>query len=297
MTLGNPTKPTSVAEFNALTWEATTLDASITGAWSDKVYYESAELKTVFQKVVDGAGWAYKNNLCIGYLNNGGASDTTRQVESSGSNITYSPYVIITWEHPGIQVLQGISAPQDSYYTRNTGFSTGDFICGTWFGAGYTAGCRLLASSIPQGSEITSALLDWHVQENGYFNTNLTYTLYGNDVDDAARITNYTDLENATKTTAHVDKTYAGDLGIRGLDQSDVTSIIQEIVDRAGYAAGSDIGFVTGSGSGAGDPRYYYHGTQTVGVDPYEYIWLPRLYIEIPFTLTGAGGNKIMMVA
>lgn len=99
-------------------------------------------------------------------------------------------------------------------------------------------GLRFRSVNVPQGATITSATVTTVVQSvQGTPNL----TMYGNDVDDAPGWGNTGNNKphQVVKTTASVGYTPTGS----GSYQSNVTSIVQEIVDRGGWSSGNDIRF------------------------------------------------------
>lgn len=108
------------------------------------------------------------------------------------------------------------------------------------------AGVRFPNITIPQGSTINSATLELDRMQGDA--TSETTTVYGEDVDDAAIFSNIGDFSGRTKTIASVIWT------LKGWDKSGwksvtVTSIIQEIIERPGWASGNALAFLTDAGS------------------------------------------------
>ncbi len=111
-------------------------------------------------------------------------------------------------------------------------------------------GIRFNNVTIPRGATILSAYLEFAADETDNGSTNLT--IYGEDHDDASQYTgsNY-DISNRTKTTASVNwNSVAAWNSIGQTHQSpDLTTIVQEIVDRSGWSSGNDMAFII-EGSG-----------------------------------------------
>ncbi|MEI2302527.1 cadherin repeat domain-containing protein, partial [Ensifer sp. MJa1] len=106
---------------------------------------------------------------------------------------------------------------------------------------------------IPKGAIITNAYIQFTVDEVS--TGTISLLIRGQDVDDAAAFTSTKfDLTSRLTTDASVAWTPAGwsVRGVAGADQRtpDLSAIIQEIVDRLGWAALNDIAFViTGNGT------------------------------------------------
>lgn len=124
------------------------------------------------------------------------------------------------------------------------------------FGSGYF-GLRYTNVTIPAGSSITSAFLQFNVKEVGD-NGALTATFWGEDADDAAAFTTTPfNITDRTRTTASVD--WVMDAWLNVADEGaaqlspDLKEIIQEIIDRPGWATGQDLVLIKLGWSGTGE--------------------------------------------
>ena len=116
-----------------------------------------------------------------------------------------------------------------------------------------TIGLRFNGLDIPQGAIITSAYLQFQVDEVSAGGA--TLQIQGEDADNAAAFANTAnDVSSRQATTATV--TWSPNewltVGAAGADQqsADISSIIQEIVSRAGWTANNSIALIiTGSGA------------------------------------------------
>ena len=135
----------------------------------------------------------------------------------------------------------------DGYEGSIFGLSASDVAAG--YGAFETeiAFFRFLNVTVPKGATIDSATLSLNITVvNGTPNT----TLFGVDADNAAAFANPDNLPSAaTKTTASADPDPAG----TGTKVITITTIVQEIVDRAGWASGSAMAFVVVNNAGSSD--------------------------------------------
>ncbi len=100
-------------------------------------------------------------------------------------------------------------------------------------------GVRFLNVTIPQGAKIVNAHVTFEASDDDDHDVNLT--IYGQDVDNAAGFTsNDDDISNMPKTTASkswdiVSKWYHDNI----YKTPDLSSVIQEIVDRPGWSSGN----------------------------------------------------------
>lgn len=137
---------------------------------------------------------------------------------------------------------------------HGTGDSTG-----TWFGSYATFGqggstlfhLGLLFSSIaiPKGATIQTATLTLNVVQV-YGGGSGIITMYGRAADNPAAFDSSNLPQNVTRTTANtVHSNFATEFVA---DQTDVTTIIQELVNRAGWASGNNIAIACIASGGAG---------------------------------------------
>jgi len=111
-------------------------------------------------------------------------------------------------------------------------------------------GVRFQDIQVPQGATITSAYLVFTSNETDSQTT--TVTIYGEASDNAAPFDDWTpyDLSNRTMTNASVDWNIPAWDQMGAQHQSpDIKAIVQEIVNRPGWSAGSSMVFSLG-GSG-----------------------------------------------
>lgn len=141
-------------------------------------------------------------------------------------------------------VNEAISANADdgqSFFGGTAG--TGQTLTGTQIGAGHfgypdytqhVTGLRFQTVAVPQGATINSATLTVNVI--GITGTSST-RWYADDVDNAAGWATTSRIKNITKTTAFTAFAPAS----TGSKNIDVTSIIQELVNRAGWASNNNM--------------------------------------------------------
>jgi len=118
--------------------------------------------------------------------------------------------------------------------------------------------------NIPNSSEITSAYL--YLYATGGYSSSCSVKLYLNDIDNSVAPANYTDFANLVLTGSYIDWTdlISTDHGTELLSPA-ITSLIQGLVNRDGWASGNAIGIrienVTGNRSvhsyNAGESSYY----------------------------------------
>lgn len=115
-------------------------------------------------------------------------------------------------------------------------------------------GMRFPVINVPQGAAISNAYIQFDVDETN--STATTLTFYGEDIDDAPTFTTSgSNITNRTKTSSSVswDVPSWPTADVHGADQKtpDLSTIVQEIVDRGSWSSGNDMAFiVSGTGSG-----------------------------------------------
>ncbi|MEE9345764.1 MAG: hypothetical protein V3U88_09190 [Methylococcales bacterium] len=113
-------------------------------------------------------------------------------------------------------------------------------------------GMRFNGLNIPQGATITSAFIQFQADETHSGTTSLT--IEGQATDDAQTYTNVNaniSSRDRTNATVNWDPAPWTTVGEAGFDQQtpDITSVIQEIVDRSGWSTGNSLAIII-SGSG-----------------------------------------------
>jgi len=132
--------------------------------------------------------------------------------------------------------------------------------------------------TIPQGSTINSAYIELYGNYTSEWDA--YFHLFGNDVDDAADFTVELDIYTRARTTANV--AYTGEnisIGYWG-SAFDITTIIQEIIDRVGWASGQAICLLLIGDTGSS--KQYRYGD--VG-NP------PRIHIDYTATVLAVPGH------
>lgn len=102
---------------------------------------------------------------------------------------------------------------------------------------GTAVGLRFQSLGVPQGATVTAALL--HGVAAGFTVVESLVRVYADDVDDAPGWSGNGDVTGITKTSASVLVDWDVDAGFPV--QGDITSVVQEVVNRAGWSTGNSI--------------------------------------------------------
>ena len=155
-------------------------------------------------------------------------------------------------------------------------------------------GMRFTSITIPQGTTITSAFIDLVIDRRTFNSTNTT--IVAQDVGDASVISAPTtpssffagtfDITSRTETTASVawngiPSSSAGST----ITSPDISSIVQEIVDRADWASGNDMFFRLQNSGGYREIRVFEDNPNQA----------PQLRITIPDSGTAVEGDDQMI--
>lgn len=118
----------------------------------------------------------------------------------------------------------------------------------------YATGLRFLNLNIPQGYEIVSANLTLMAEEI-YGGIPETF-IEGEDIDDSPTFSTYADYVGRDRTTASVSWTPSGWSIGTWYTSSDISSVIQEIVNRPGWESGNDLSLFWRDAPGYGGQKW-----------------------------------------
>lgn len=144
----------------------------------------------------------------------------------------------------------------------------------------YWAGFRFQTVAIPQGSTIDSATITF---EKNALQGSPQVRFYADDVDDAAAWATTSRIKNITKTTAF--QAWSPTVAT-GTEAVNVQSIVQEIVDRGGWASNNDMRF------GVFDQRATTAQIHFVCVAAVEHATQQEAQLDV--TYTAAGGSTLV---
>lgn len=210
------------------------------------------------------------------------------------------------FSHPTIALSQVVSAPVKSYeaefplpeisivniITIDASIATGPDDCAAsassflngsinvTVGAGWTGGLRFADLQIPQSASIISAKITVHQR-----NANATYpgTWHAWAIDDAPQFSALQKPQDVEKTTASAPLVPSPTPGSSYVDvEHDVTSIVQEIVDRAGWNDGNAINFIATSSVSSNDGFYAYERSTSLCARLSIEILSPDNFINVP---------------
>ena len=216
----------------------------------------------------------------------GGPAEFTREIQASiirngevaGNPADYEPVLWLDAQEPnslfasagggaGMQTITSLYGSANGDVVEERGADSdknpGQLIFGnddlemSWDGSNkghQHVGLRFRGLNAPQGSTVDDAYIQFTVDQTKFAGA-VQLTVEGVDEDDSGQWSGYNDVSSSTKTTANTtwDPPNWNDVGESGEDERvDVTSIVQEIVDRGGWSAGNNISFAISYVQGSG---------------------------------------------
>ncbi|MBF0193968.1 MAG: VWA domain-containing protein [Magnetococcales bacterium] len=220
--------------------------------------YQPGDIKNVIQEIVNRGGWCGGNALSLIISGLGGPGKRT--AESYDSSPGLAPTLSVSWDPDSLATAGGcivrslvsqISASSDDAEESAGGSVdlTSTDLELVEEDSTQTIGLRFRSLSIPQGATISSAQLEFEIDESASGATSLT--LRAENIDSAlAFASSSNNITNRATTTASVAWNGVDAPGVNGkLISPDITSLVQEVVNRAGWVNGNNMAFIiTGSG-------------------------------------------------
>jgi type IV pilus assembly protein PilY1 len=240
---------------------------------------QSVNIKNVLQKVIDRSGWCGGNAMTL-ILDTPTAADVnqTRFLHSYDSDSSKAPrltYTFATGSKGCIKAKEaartGSSANDAEQFESNVNTIDNDLDIGfdTESGKEQTVGLRFRDIDIPKDATILDANIVF--TSKGVSLGDTTFTIKGINESNVAQFSNTAnDITSRPTTSAQVVwDTVEWDTGARDFETSDITSIVQEIVNRSGWASGNTMGFVIGCYSSPCNSRVAESADGNVGKSPH----------------------------
>jgi type IV pilus assembly protein PilY1 len=219
--------------------------------------HSTPDLSSVVQEIVNRTGWCGGNSMSFKMEGAG-----LRLAKSYESDPSQAPYLKVTFNPDTVPASPGGCINKEVSSRVNTGSDDAEeSASGAMYltssdlelindGSDQTVGIRFRNIQVAQGSTIISAHIEFAVDETTSGATSIT--LKGHDVDDSSTFTtSNSDISNRTTTTAAVSWNNIDAWSLLQAKQKtpDLSSIVQEIVNRAGWETGNSMSFIiTGSG-------------------------------------------------
>lgn len=187
----------------------------------------------------------------------------------------------------GITVEQRISQSSDDADESTLSLTSSDMDI-----AQSAVALRFTQLAIPQGATIATAYIEFTAEANK--SGSYSVTVEGVDVDDASTFSASQNLSLLTRTTENatmsgstswtLDETY---------NSPSLVDIVQEIVDRSGWASNNDMAFIINTGSGDRDAYSYDNDPTKAAKLVVEYTPATKCYITEVVTSSIAQGGSL----
>ncbi len=231
--------------------------------WVDGNAYRTPDLSATVQELVNHTDWCGGNAMAFMV---DGASTGRRVPHSFDGNSGLAPKLVIEYDASSIPAGGGCANEERSYQINGNnndaeqkGTSGNDKKANTEGNVlnlddeNKYVGVRFKGIDIPNSATITSAYLELTADSDG--SDPLTVTIKSQQTDDASRF-RHDNNDNVTS-----DRTWSSspvNWAISNWNEDsvyqspDVASLVQEVVNRSGWASGNDMAFQLGYSSGAG---------------------------------------------
>ena len=220
--------------------------------------YKSGDIKMVVQEIVNRSGWCGGNALSLIVTGFGGPGKRT--AESYDANPSMAPTLTVAWDADSIPAMGGcivqsvvkrVIASDDDAEESSSGAMnlTSSDLELVQEATTQTIGIRFRALAIPKGATISSAEIEFEIDEPASGTTHLT--LRGEATDNALSFgSSAHNISSRATTAASVSwSSVAAPAVDAKLTTPDLTSLVQEIVNRPGWVSGHSLAFIlTGSG-------------------------------------------------
>ena len=213
----------------------------------------SVDIKTVLQDVIDRSGWCGGNAMTLLLDTSSATANETRFLHSRDGDSTKAPTLNYTYgvgETGCVKATEtsqtGLSGDDAEQFGSSVDIIDNDLDIGfdSEQASDQTIGLRFLEIDIPNAATILSAEIAF--TSKGTSTDTASFTIKGIDEDSVTQFSNTADdITDRTTTTASV--AWAPEdwnTASANFTTEDITSIIQEIVDRAGWVSGSSMGFI-----------------------------------------------------
>ncbi len=282
----------SVNNISARTRTTANVDWNAVPAWNDvNVVRQSPDLTGIVQEIVNRGGWCGDNAMAF-VLELNGSGGGPRIAESFDNDPSRGPILRVNYDEasvaPGACINQWVQrqvevSDDDAEQTISSGsVSTG----GSSFDmrASQINGMRFQNLPIAPGTQILEAELVFTARSTATGAAALRF--YAEDTDDSPGFSSSVDdISSRTKTTANAAWIPADwDIVDEQHVSSDLASVIQEVVDRPGWAAGNSLTIIQTHDSGGDRNAHTYNGNAAAA---------PMLRIKVSGALaTGGSGFK-----
>lgn len=227
---------------------------------------QSVDLTSIVQSITDRTGWCGGNAMT--FIVTGSGARSAISYDGSPSN---APMLTVTYDPNSVPANGGCVANDLSYRINLSSddaehvVSNGDLSTnGNKLTLGYdnsnkqAVGLRFNGIHIPSGSTVNNAYIEFTAYEDD--SSNASFTIYAENSDDPNTYSNSRKPNGVSTIGTTVDwpnvEAWSGNSTYR---TPDITSLVQALIDRGGWAEGNAMSFIikTSQNSGTRDARSY----------------------------------------
>ncbi len=222
----------------------------------------SVDIKNALQSVIDRSGWCGGNALTLILDTTTATANQTRILHSRDSDSTLAPRLTYKFAAGATGCVKAAAVSQTAISsddaeqfgaTVDTIDNDLDIGFDTEQSSNQTIGLRFQNLNVPQGAVILSAEMIF--TSRGVSTTAVPFNIKGINEDNVTQFSNTANnITDRTTTTASVSwDAEPWDTGATAFPTSDITPIVQEIVNRSGWASGNAMGFIIEPGGSTGN--------------------------------------------
>lgn len=235
--------------------------------WVRNEVITTPDIASVIQEIVNLNAWSPNNNLAIVIEEISG--DGYRDAYSYKGSSSKAPRLVVTYnmnDNDGeedtetfeTKISAGYNDAEERVSDGDMNLTSSDLEFGKDYSTEQHIGLRFKNISIPQGSEICDAYIEFTAK--GTTSSNFTVEITGHDDNDASGFyDNDYNIFNRDRTSADVDWSFGSTTWTTNeiVQSPNISSIIQEIVDRGDWVFGNDMAFIFETKNGNGTRRVY----------------------------------------
>ncbi len=263
----------NAAAFAAVNSNVSSRSAASTTTWDVPISTNAQEevltpnLSSLINSVVNRSGWCGGNSMVFSFSRSSGSG--IRTFMSSATDAALTPVLSLTYSSAdtaldtGCQsnsaTSQAASSSDDAEQRVSNGnvtLDSSDLELGFDGSNKQVVGTKFNNLSIPQGATIRSAYIQFTAKDASSGTVNLTISGESTDTASSFSTTN-SSLSTRAKTTATVNWSPGSWSGETLYNSPDLTSVVQEIVNRAGWSRGNEMAFYITTSSASGTRRAY----------------------------------------
>jgi len=222
----------------------------------------SVDIKNALQSVIDRSGWCGGNALTLILDTTTATANQTRFLHSRDSDSTLAPKLTYKFATGATGCVKATATSQTAISsddaeqfgtTVDTIDNDLDIGFDTEQSSNQTIGLRFQNLNVPQGAVILSAEMIF--TSRGVSTNAAPFNIKGINEDNVTQFSNTANnITDRTTTTASVPwDAEPWNAGGNAFPTSDITPIIQEIVNRSGWASGNTMGFIIEPGGSTGN--------------------------------------------